>query len=55
MELKDKLSNNMQRIMNLSTEKGGSSWLSTLTIADQGFTLRKSAFCDALAMSEKNG
>ena len=49
-ELKDKLPSTMQRAMNLSTEKGGSSWLSTLPISEHGFALHKSAFRDALCL-----
>ena len=37
--------------MSLSTEKGSSSWLSTLLIAEHGFALHKIAFCDALCLS----
>ena len=36
-ELKDKLPSDMQKAMSFSTEKGGSSWLSTLPIAEHGF------------------
>ena len=49
-ELKDKLPSTMQRAMNLSTEKGGSSRLSTLPISEHGFALHKSAFRDALCL-----
>ena len=49
-ELKDKLPNSMQRAMSLSTEKGSSSWLSTLPIAEYGYALHKSAFRDALCL-----
>ena len=34
-ELKDKLPNSLQRAISLSTEKGSSSWLSTLSITDE--------------------
>ena len=47
-ELKDKLPNSLQRAISLLTEKGSSSWLSTLPIAEHGFALHKSAFRDAL-------
>ena len=40
----------MQRAMSLSAEKGGSSWLSTLPIAEHAFILHKSAFHDALCL-----
>ena len=49
-ELKDKLPSTMQRAMNLSTEKGGSSWLSMLPISEHGFALHKSAFRDVLCL-----
>ena len=49
-ELKDKLPNRMQRVMNLSNERGSSNWLSTLPIAEHGFALHKSAFRDALCL-----
>ena len=50
VELKDKLPNIMQRAVTLSTEKGASSWLSTLLIGKHGFALHKSAFRDALCL-----
>ena len=49
-DLKDKIPNNLQRAMSLSTGKGGSSWLSTLPIAEHGFALHKSAFREALCL-----
>ena len=49
-ELKDKLPDSLQRAISLSTEKGSSSWLSTLPIAEHGFALHKSAFRDALCL-----
>ena len=36
--------------MTVSAEKGASSWLSTLPIADHGFALHKGAFRDALCL-----
>ncbi len=42
------LSTNMQRSVNLSKEKGASSWLTTLPLKTHGFTLHKQAFRDAL-------
>ena len=36
--------------MDLASEKGASSWLTTLPIEDFGFTLHKGAFHDALAL-----
>ena len=35
-DLKDKLTTKMQRAMNLSSQKGSSSWLSTLPITEHG-------------------
>ena len=49
-ELKDKLPTSLQRVISLSTEKGSSSWLSMLPIAEHGFALHKSAFCDAVCL-----
>ena len=49
-EVKDKLPTSMQRAMSLSTEKGSSSWLSALPIAEHGFALHKSAFRDAICL-----
>ena len=46
-ELMDRLRASMQRAMNLSTEKGSSSWLCALPIAEHGFALHISAFRDA--------
>ena len=50
IELKDQLPINMQRAMSLSTEKGSSNWLSTLSIAEHGFALHKSAFRDTYCL-----
>ena len=36
--------------MTVAAEKGASSWLSTLPIADHGLTLHKGAFGDALCL-----
>lgn len=49
-ELKDKLANNMKRAMQVSSEKGASSWLATLPIAEHGFALHKGAFRDAICL-----
>ena len=43
-ELVNKLPPNLQRAMEVSSEKGVSTWLTTLPIADHGFTLHKGAF-----------
>ena len=39
----------LKRSVELASEKGASSWLTTLPIADFGFKLHKGAFHDALA------
>ena len=49
-ELVNKLPPNLQRAMEVSSEKGASTWLTTLPIADHGFTLHKGAFRDALCL-----
>ena len=41
---------NLQKAMTLTMEKGASTWLTVLPLAEQGFTLHKSAFQDALAL-----
>lgn len=46
----DNLPTNLQRATSLSSEKGSSSWLSTLPITDHGFALHKSAFLDGLCL-----
>ena len=50
VELEDSLPNNMKRAMQVSSEKGASSWLATLPIAEHGFALHKGAFRDALCL-----
>ena len=40
----------LQRAMDLAKEKGSSTWLTTLPLAEHGFTLHKGAFHDALAL-----
>ena len=49
-ELIDRLPPDLQRAMQVSSEKGASTWLTTLPIADHGFTLHKGAFRDALCL-----
>ena len=49
-EIEDKLPNNLKRAMQVSKEKGASSWLATLPIAEHGFALHKGAFRDALCL-----
>ena len=48
--LQTQLPSTLQRSMELSQEKGASSWLSSLPIDDHGFALHKSAFRDALSL-----
>ena len=49
-ELKERMPDRKRRAMTVSAEKGASSWLSTLPIADHGFALHKGAFRDALCL-----
>ena len=49
-ELKSKLPPDLQRAMDLSTEKGTSNWLTVLPVEEFGFSLHKGAFRDALAL-----
>ena len=46
----DKLSPDLQRLMEISSGKGASTWLTTLPLSDHGFTLHKGAFRDALCL-----
>ena len=49
-DLKSTLSSKPKRAMEASSEKGASSWLSTLPIAEHGFALHKGEFRDALCL-----
>ena len=49
-ELKSTLPCDLNRVVNASSEKGASSWLSTLPIDEHGFALHKGAFRDALCL-----
>ena len=49
-DLHQQLSSSLQLAVNLATEKGASSWLTTLPLEEYGFALHKSAFQDALAL-----
>lgn len=49
-QLVDKLSLNLQRSIEISSEKGASTWLTTHSLDDRGFVLNKSAFRDALCL-----
>ena len=44
------LPDDLRRIVQLSSEKGASSWLSVLPIQEHGFALYKGAFRDALCL-----
>ena len=48
--LKDILPPSLAHVMDLSQEKGASTWLSVLPLEEYGFALHKGAFCDALAL-----
>ena len=48
--LQIQLPSTLQCSMELSKEKGASTWLSSLPIDDHGFALHKSAFRDALSL-----
>ena len=49
-EVASKLPPNLQRAMKVSSEKGASTWLITLPIAEHRFILHKGAFQDALCL-----
>ena len=49
-ELKSSLPPQLQRAANLASEKGASSWLTTLPIDTHGFALHKGGFRDALCL-----
>ena len=46
----DQLPPNLQHLLELSQEKGASTWLTSLPIDNHGFALHKSGFRDALAL-----
>eukprot|EP00731_Ephydatia_muelleri_P009516 Em0005g102a len=48
--LRPQLANSTQRSMDLAQEKGASNWLTILPIDENGFTLHKGAFRDAIAL-----
>ena len=50
LRLKQSLPSNLQRAMELASEKGASAWLTSLPIKEHGFTLHKQAFRDALCL-----
>ena len=49
-QIKGEISATLQRAMELGTEKGASTWLTVLPLQDQGFTLNKQEFQDALCL-----
>ena len=49
-ELMSLLPDDLRRIVQLSSDKGASSWLSVLPIEEHGFALHKGAFRDALCL-----
>lgn len=49
-DIYEHLSSQLQRAVDLATEKGSSSWLTTLPLEEHGFALHKRAFHDALAL-----
>ena len=49
-DLKGKFNDTLQRAMELASEKGASSWLTALPLAEFGFSLHKGAFRDAVAL-----
>lgn len=48
--LKGRLTEPLQRAMDLAQQKGSSSWLTTLPLDEHGFDLHKGAFWDAIAL-----
>lgn len=48
--MKEGLSPQLQRAMDLNQEKGASHWLNVLSLSSEGFPLHKSAFRDALCL-----
>ena len=49
-EVKDALEDPLKRAMTLSEEKGSSSWFTALPIEEYGFSLRRGAFLDTIAL-----
>ena len=49
-DLQEKLPSSLQKSMSLASEKGASTWLSTLPIEEHGFALHKGGFRDALCL-----
>ena len=49
-QIKDNVSESMYKLIELSSEKGASSWLTSLPLKEYGFCLNKQEFMDAIAM-----
>ena len=49
-ELNEELPNNLKKMVEICSEKGTSSWITALPIAEHGFMLHKGAFRDALCL-----
>ena len=47
-KLQNNLSDNQPRLIELSQEQGGSSWLTTLLITDEGYNLTKQLFSNLI-------
>ena len=47
-KLQNNLSDNQPRLIELNQEQGGSSWLTTLLITDEGYNLTKQLFSNLL-------
>ena len=48
--LKENMCEKSKRLLQLSTEKGVSKWLTTLTIAEYGFEFSKQQFWDSICL-----
>ena len=49
-QLRENLPTDLQKAMDLGSEKGASSWLGVLPLSEHGFNLHKGAFRDALSL-----
>ena len=49
-DLRPRLDDDLKRAVELASEKGASSWLTTLPLTEHGFSLHKGAFHDALPL-----
>ena len=47
-KLQNNLSDNQPRLIELNQEQGGSSWLTTLLITDEGYNLTKQLFSNLI-------